>query len=203
MGNWAYSKNNKITERRSPFLKVEMIKSNIVLKLAALILCLVLLTAYGISGLYARYTYNASFSASASVANFSIETDLDGILLGSDVAPELELGGDDEIASVDLPFYIASESEVTVGYSVIVDFGYALPDYMSLTLAEGSHSQTIHSNGSASAFAFADFGSLSIGSVSAQRADLTLTISVADVSMIVDEISIPSAALTVHVYQID
>ena len=184
-------------------MKGEMIKSNMALKLAALLLCLALLTAYGISGLYARYTYSTTLSASASVATFSIETELDGILLGGGVAPELELGGEDEIASVELPFYISSESGVTVGYSIVVDFGCALPDYLSLTVTDGENSQTIHADGSASLFAFTDFGRLLSGEVSAQRADLTLTISVSDVFMIEDEISIPSAALTVHVYQID
>ena len=173
------------------------------LKLAAILLCLVLITTHFTSGLYARYISRSSADTSARVASFVIETDLDRIELGSTEAPTLQLGGEDETQSVQLPFYISSGSEVTVGYSVSIDFVDALPEYLNITLTNGTNTQTVAADGIKSEFVFSDFGALSAGSTETQKADLTLTISVSDLTMITDEVSIPTAELTVRVYQVD
>ena len=182
----------------------KIMKSNPMLTLAAILLCLVMISTHFTSGLYAKYTSRSSAASSARVASFSIDTDLDRIKLGSIDAPTLQLGGTDEIQSVQLPFYISNGSEVSVGYSIIVDFGSTpLPEYMNLKLSNGSFSQTISGDGSKSKFNFADFGSLPAASSGEQKVELLLTISVSDLSMITEELSIPTAELTVRVYQVD
>ena len=173
------------------------------LRLAAVLLCLALITTHLASGLYARYISRSTTDASARVASFAIETDIDRIELGSTEAPTLQLGGEDGTQSVQLPFYITSGSEVTVGYSVSIDFADALPEYLYITLTDGAYTQTVAADGTKSEFTFPDFGTLSAGSTETQKADLTLTISVPDLTRITEEVSIPNAELTVRVYQID
>ena len=186
-------------------MKNRVVNSNIIFRLAGVLLCLVLITSSITAGLFARYTSSASASDSARVASFKIETDLDGIGMGGGAAPTLELGGTDEVASVLLPFYIESESEVSVGYSVTVDFGEALPAYMSLTLSlkNGAKSQTVDANGAMSTFVFSELGTMQPGADEVQRVDLVLTIAISDVSLITEEVELPAAKLIVRVYQID
>ena len=177
--------------------------SNGRLIVVASLLCLVFVTTYFTSKMYAKYISSSSSSDSASVASFVIETDLDRVELGTLAPPTLELGGIEETESVQLPFYISSESEVKVGYSVIVDFGYALPEYLNITLTNGTDSQTLTADGVKSKFEFMDFGTLLPGGAEVQNADLILTFWVSDLSMITDEVSIPAAAVTVRAYQVD
>lgn len=181
----------------------KMMKSNIMLKLTAVLLCLVMITTHFTSGLYARYISRSSADASARVASFVVETDLDHIELGSTEAPTLHLGGEEETQSVQLPFYISNGSEVTAGYSLSVDFGESLPEYLNIKLANGTNTQIIAADGIKSEFVFSDFGTLPVGSTEPQKADLTLTISVSDLTMITEEVSIPTAKLTVRVYQVN
>lgn len=179
------------------------IKSNPMLTIAAILLCLVLITTHFTSGLYAKYISRSSADNSARVASFIIETDLDRIELGTPNAPVLQLGGTDEVQSVALPFYITSGSEVTVGYSVTVDFGSALPAYMNIKLSNGTNSQTLAADGNKAEFVFSDFGTMPAAETETQKVDLLLTISISDLTMITEEVSIPTAELTVRVYQVD
>ena len=180
-------------------------KSYIMLKLAAILLCLVLITTHFTSGLYAKYTNQAYADDLARVAYFVIETDLDraSIQLGMDETPTLQLGGLEETQSVQLPFYISSGSEVAVGYSVGIDFGEVLPEYLSITLTNGANSQTITADGQTSEFVFSDFGTLAAGGSEQQTVDLLITISVSDFDKITEDVSINAAKLTVYVYQVD
>lgn len=182
-----------------------ILKSNFMLKLAAVLLCLVLISSHFTFGLFAKYTSSAAAEDSARVALFRVETELDRISLSIDEGeePELTLGGEFETQSVQIPFSIMSSSEVQVGYSVKVDFGVALPQYISLTLSDGTTTQTLYANGTESAFTFSDFGTLASGAAAEQKAELTLTISVTDFEEITTELSIPTATLTVRVYQVD
>ena len=183
----------------------EIIKSNIMIKLAAIFLCLVLISTYLTSGLYAKYTSRGTAGDSTRVATFKIETDLDYIELktaqGEDI--QFQLGGVDETKNISIPFFIENNSEVAVGYSVAVDFGTDLPEYLSLTLSDGIESQTISGGGEESRFEFADFGTMAAGAPTGQKENLSLTISVSDLTMITTEVFIPTAELTVRVYQID
>ena len=179
-------------------------KLNPMLTIAAILLCLVLISTYMTSGLYAKYADKGTADASARVATFVIETDLDRISLGTSGAPTLQLGGDEEIQVVELPFYIASGSEVAVGYSITVDFGTtSLPDYMDITLADSSTSKTPVANAGRTTFTFFDFGTLPAATTTEQQTELTLTFSISDLTMITDEVFIPTAELKVKVYQID
>lgn len=182
-----------------------MAKNFTMLKFAAVLLCLVLITTHFTTGLYARYATSASAEDGARVASFKIDTDLDHIQLGTTpgVSPTFQLGGDDETDSITIPFYIESSAEVAVGYSVTVNFGTALPDYMSVTLTCGTNSRTINGNNAMSVFTFADFGTMAPAGATAQRQDITLTISVSDLTEITDEVTIPTAELTVRVLQLD
>lgn len=182
----------------------KMMKSNPMLTLAAILLCLVMISTHFTSGLYAKYTARSSTNDNARVASFVIETELDHISLGTSETPTLQLGGTDEVNVVELPFYIASGSEVAVGYSVTVDFGTTpIPEYIDISLSNGIASQTLAANGSKTQFVFADFGTLPAASLEEQKANLVLTISISDLSMITEEISIPTAQLTVRVNQVD
>ena len=177
---------------------------NPMLSAAAILLCLVLITSHFTSGLYAKYTAEASGSGSARVASFVIETDLDRVRLGTSEAPTLLLGGEDEVQSAELPFFIANGSEVTVGYSITVDFkDAALPDYMTVTLFDGAHDITPDESEGNRRFVFTDVGTMGAGNSAEQRADLTLRLSITDLSLITEELRIPSAELTVSVYQVD
>lgn len=178
-------------------------KLNPMLTIAAILLCLVLISTYMTSGLYAKYADKGTADASARVATFVIETDLDRISLGTSGAPTLQLGGDEEIQVVELPFYIASGSEVEVGYSITVDFGTTpLPDYMNITLSDGITSKTPVANIGRTTFTFSDFGTLP-ATTTEEQAELTLTFSISDLTMITEEVFIPTAELKVKVYQID
>lgn len=179
--------------------------SNFIPKLALGLLCLVLITSHFASGLYARYTGYAEGVTSARVASFRIETELDHVSLGlpEGQAPSFTLGGAEEISQVAIPFSIESGSEVSVGYSVIVEFPTALPDYLTLTLTDGTTTSTLSGNGADSSFSFLSLGALTPGDAQPQTASLTLTISVTDLSLITEEITIPTAAFTVRVYQVD
>lgn len=178
-------------------------KLNVMIRLAAIFLCLVLFTTYLTFGLYAKYLSRAASNGTARVATFEIETDLDRVALGTESAPTLLLGGEDMVQSVSLPFYISSGSEVSAGYSVKIDFDYALPSYLIITLADGTKTETLLADGTQREFVFDDFGTLAKGADETQRADLRLTFSVSDLTMITDEVSIPTAKLTVRVYQVD
>ena len=183
-----------------------MKKVNIPILIALVLLGLTLISSHFTSGLYAKYTRNAEGSDSARVAQFKIETDLDYITLGiaEQEIPMLELGGELQTTSVALPFYIESRSEVSTVYSVKADFGRALPGYVTLTLSDGTESQTISADGIKTTFEFQDFGTMEIATNNqAVRRDLVLTISVPGVEQIAEEFEIPTAMLTVKVDQQD
>lgn len=186
----------------------KIVKSNIMLKISFILFALVLITSHFTSGLYARYTNKSTVGDFARVAAFHIETDLDHVTLGVPVgaAPSFELGGEDEVANISIPFYVESSSEVTVEYSVEVDFGSGveLPSSLSLTLSnvDNSKTETLSAQGN-TIFSFDEFNTMAPGNTTPQSEELDLTISIADLSEIVDEITIPTVGLTVKVYQVD
>ena len=183
-----------------------MKKVNIPMLMALVLLGLTLVSSHFTSGLYAKYTSNAEGKDQARVAQFKIETDLDYITLGiaEHETPILELGGELQVTSVVLPFYIESRSEVSTVYSVKADFGRALPGYVTLTLSDGTKSQSIMADGMKTSFEFQDFGTMEIAANNqAVRRDLVLTISVIDAEQIVEEFEVPTAMLTVKVDQQD
>ena len=186
-----------------------MKKVNIPILIAMVLLSLTLISTYFTSGLYARYTEYAEGSDSGRVAQFQIETDLDYVTLGiaNNETPSLELGGEMDVQEVSLPFYIESRSEVTACYSVKVDFGAALPAYVTLTLTNGTDSATLTGDGAKTVYEFQEFGTIAsfVGTDSdaANRCDLELVISIEGTEQITEEIVVPTAKLTVRVDQAD
>ena len=78
-----------------------IVKSNPMLTLAAILLCLVMISSHFTSGLYARYTASSEAHDEARVASFVVATDLDHIRLGSTGTPTLQLGGTDEVGNIE------------------------------------------------------------------------------------------------------
>lgn len=176
---------------------------------AALILTVIALTTYLAPGLYARYRSAVEDHDGARVALFLVGADLDrdSLSIGAGDSPEFDLGGISDITSASIPFYITSRAEVAVGYSVTVDFGGALPNYLTVTLSDGTNSETIAGDGTKSVFAFEKFGAIDAyaGSASdpADRIDFTLVLNVTDSDLITSEFHLPSARLYVTAEQLD
>lgn len=180
-------------------------KVNIPIVAAICLLCLTLLSAHFTSGLYAKYTSVVTTTDTARVASFRIDTDVDYVQLGiGDGQPlNFELGGAGEVTGVPIPFYIESQSEVTVAYSVTAAFDVALPEYVSLTLTDGTKTETVQADGAKTQFVFADFGAMPAYTGTQLKDELTLTITVSDLEQITSEVQIPQASLIVKVYQTD
>ena len=187
-------------------MSIKIVKSNIMLKISLVLFALVLITSHFTSGLYARYTNESTTGDFARVATFKVETELDNIALGipEGTAPSFELGGEDEVASINIPFYVVNNSEVAVEYSVEVDFGGVdLPDYLTLSLSKGSGEPIIPIKNDENIYVFNEFGTIAPGNTEIQREELKLIISVSDLNMIEEDLTIPKVELTVKVYQID
>ena len=178
-------------------------KINIPFAMAMALLCLTLISFHFTSGLYARYSSDYTTRDTARVAAFRVETELDYVSMGLSEtdAVDLKLGGKEEVTAVSIPFYVESGSEVSVAYSVTVDFGAALPDYVTLTLSDGETAKTVTADGTATEFTFTDFGAMDPAPDSALRDELTLSIAVSDLEEITQEVRLPAASLTVTVYQ--
>lgn len=186
-----------------------MTKSNKMMIVAAVLLCMTLVSIHITSGLYAKYTVSEDASDNAKVAQFHIETDLDYITmgLGDNETPLFELGGTSATEKAEILFYIESRSEVAASYSVTAAFGTALPNYVTLTLSDGIKSETVVADGTKATFEFQEFGSIAAFEGSdeehALRTDLVLTIGVTAMELITEEIELPAATLSVQVDQID
>ena len=190
----------------------KIVKSNLMLKISMVLFALVLITSHFTSGLYARYTNESTTGDFARVAAFKVETELDHVALGAQEGTALffELGGEgeDETTSINIPFYIESASEVAVAYSVEVDFGkLVLPDYLTLTLSKKIGAEIVKTDtpiiNDEKIYVFNEFGTITPGNIESQKEEMNLNISVSDLSMIEEELTIPKVELTVKVYQID
>lgn len=87
-------------------------KKNIPIRLAAVLLCMTLLSTYCVSGLYARYTVSGRSGDSARVAKFSIEGE--GVL--TEQIEESFVPG----SSLEKSLSIHNNSEVAVEYTIAV-----------------------------------------------------------------------------------
>ena len=100
--------------------------ANIMLRLAGLLFCLVLITTSMMSGLYARYTAEGKGEDSARVAKWSVGA------TGNDVQTMVEPTKTDGQYSI----AVTSNSEVAAKYDITVTLGEALPDCITVTLAD-------------------------------------------------------------------
>ncbi len=100
-------------------------KMNIALFAAAVLLCLTLFTTHLTTGLYARYTTEASGSDGARVARFDVK--LTAVNGGSANMDGLT-NEDKETDTKTYDFSITNNSEVAVGYDITIRFSNPLPD---------------------------------------------------------------------------
>lgn len=105
-----------MTENRKPHM--------IVLRLAAVLLVLVMLSTSMVAGRYARYVTTATASDSARVAKYDIS-------VASPSPNSLTMSQD---ASVEYNFTVTSNSEVSVEYDLIITLPTALPSGVTVTL---------------------------------------------------------------------
>ncbi len=91
-------------------------KANPIFRIAAILVCLTLITTYMMSGMYARYSTSTSGSDSARVAKFSVS---DMLKQGDTVEDKIEISmlpGEEKVYT----FTITNDSEVAVSYNVEV-----------------------------------------------------------------------------------
>lgn len=98
--------------------------ANPMLRLAAILFCLVLITTSMMSGLYARYTAEGKGEDSARVAQWNVGAT--GTPVESEVKPA-ETDGQYTIT-------VTSNSEVAAEYDITVTLTNALPDYITVKL---------------------------------------------------------------------
>lgn len=186
-------------------------KRTVLLVLYALALVLVVTLPFtdGIAEIWARYFSQAQGTGTADISLFVVGGDLDrsALSIGAEDSPSFTLGGSSDRKTAALPFYITSRSEVSVGYSVEVNFGKALPSYLTVTLSDGTNTQTLSCDGAKSVFTFEDFGSVAAfagGETDPDtRVNFTLTVTVTNSDLILDEFHLTTAKLTVTVDQLD
>ena len=108
----------------------------ILLRLAAVLLILVMLTGSMTTGRYGRYFTSASGSDSARVAKFAVW--VEG---GGDTDISLDMN-DESKHKGSYGFTVKNDSEVKVAYTVTVKLPSALPDGVSMTVNLGGVKQT-------------------------------------------------------------
>lgn len=94
-------------------MKRETYHGNWQIRIAGILLCLVLITTYMMTGLYARYTYSESMEDSARVARFDISED--GAYFSETLLLETVPG------VVERDIEVINKSEVAVSYKVKVE----------------------------------------------------------------------------------
>lgn len=94
-------------------------KKNITMYLACILLCLVLITTYMTSGLYARYVYEESFDDNARVAKFDITDSVENKTIPIDIVPDDYTDGTKKGQQV-LTINVTNSSEVAAKYSLSV-----------------------------------------------------------------------------------
>ncbi len=140
-------------------------KLNIPLQLAAVLLCLTLISIYLVSGLYARYTTKHTTSTAAAVAEFSPLASFaeDTWFFDSD--------GSETAYSFEYQIKLSNPSEVDVNCGLEITF----PDDM-LSGAAFTFNDTVKANNNGAAIKFGDFGVLSAGDTTGVTEILKITI---------------------------
>lgn len=175
----------------------------------ALVLVVTLPFTDTVTELWARYVSDAEGQGKADISLFVVGGDLNrsSLSIGAGDSPEFTLGGDGGKTTATLPFYLTSRSEVTVGYTVEIDFGAALPSYLTVTLTDGTNPQVLTGDGVRSIFTFEDLGSIPAfaggESDPDTRVDFTLTVTVTDSDLIEDELHLNTVKLSVTAEQLD
>ena len=96
------------------------------LRAAAVIFCLVLVSTYMMSGLYARYISSGRGDDTARVAKFDVKAQG-----GSDVTISVS---DTEADTGAYTLTVTNDSEVAVRYDIVITLNQALPNYLAVSL---------------------------------------------------------------------
>lgn len=115
----------------------------LLIRTAAVLFCLVMVTTYLTAGLYARYTAQSRSGDSARVAKFDVK------VLGEILRSAATLVGEEEplewivdsTGNGEYQITVTSASEVAVWYDIFVELEDALPDYLTLKLGEASFTE--------------------------------------------------------------
>ncbi len=120
-----------------------------IMRIAAVIGCLTLISAYLLAGVYAKFSTTASGSDSARVAKFDVE------LLCTE--EDLRYDGENWFEDTQIKEYsfrVTGNSEVAIGYSIKISFENPPPDYIKLWLDNG---EKIGCDGEKTEFTFSGF----------------------------------------------
>lgn len=135
----------------------KLVKSNIMIKLAAILLCLVLFTMHLMSGLYAKYSSRSASNGFARVANWDVS------VLGGKPALTIDCSSSD--LDDEYKITVTNRSEVSVKYDVIVVFEKALESGITLKLDGAKSPVTVDRK----EFVFTDAGQMADGDVSVEH----------------------------------
>ena len=143
-------------------------KTPLVFYIGIALLCLVLFSTHLTTGLYARYTSEASSQDSARVAKFDVTNSVDMLTANID----LDFFNVTKLTD-DFKFTVGSNSEVAVTYDVVVTMpvGMAYYDWLELKL-DGNSVTTVEEN----VFTFSNVNVLAAGGISTGSHTLTFSI---------------------------
>lgn len=171
-------------------------KSPILLYIGLFLVAAVLISAYMVSGLYARYTTTAEGSDSARVARFDVSNNIDDSL-----AADIKLNFfDPEALSDQFKFTVESKSEVSLIYDVVVTLPDGSYEWLDVTL-DGKDVHSITNN----VFTFENVSGFDVATNQSKVHELEFSISDAYIgnSEGISDIIDGKVIITVHVEQVD
>ncbi len=126
-------------------------KTPIIFYVALSVLCVTLVSFSLTGGLFAKYTSSVSGSDSARVAKYDVSV--------SEISPIALNSYDPDALVSECLFTVTSNSEVSIRYDIVVDFGMALPDFVSFKI-DGRTGAADTAN---TEFTFEDMGEFILG----------------------------------------
>ena len=139
---------------------------NIMMRLAAVLFCLVMFSTYLMGGLYARYTAKAGGNDNARVAKFDV------VGTGDDLV-EIEQA---QQSNGDYLFTITNRSEVDVSYDVDVVFSEDVSDWLVLKMdAKAPSAVTVDEENQQTTYRFKNAGTLNTTDYKEHTAEFTVT----------------------------
>lgn len=162
-------------------------QTNIMLRIAMLLLCMVIISTYFTSGLYAKYTVSKSGSDTARVAKWDVSA--------TGGKPALAIDCSTSVMEDTYQVTVKNTSEVTAKYDIVVTFTQALPTNLSVNL-DGNQTATLSSDRKVMTFSNA-------GQLASVNASKTHTLHfVADATKVEEDLSY-DFQVSVNLVQID
>ena len=129
-------------------------KKNLAMRLAGVLLLLVCVSTWMLSGMLARYTSVGSGNDHARVAGFKVQV--------TGTPPEQVVAADkSDTAEASYEVLVENQSEVAVRYSIYVTFEEELPDWMEVELSGGITADTVSPDGKT--LYYNNIGDLAVG----------------------------------------